>query len=201
MPSTTPSPASTDCVHSATIAELHQPPVEETLEDQLEEPQSPVVTYLPTGLRHRISFEITRTSKPLPSDHLNLNSTKLPKRSLTVLLAQAIAQLGPCSRDDLLLLPAFAKINPFVIERALLGATHQGLLKRTGNLPCRYNFKIANQDNPELSSPGIYQLDPLGPINRNCPDAIIERALASRPSLEIQWARMPHHTHAETSPA
>ncbi|MDP3520855.1 MAG: hypothetical protein Q8S02_09555 [Hydrogenophaga sp.] len=172
-----------------------------------EQPRNPAERFAaaiertPNGLRHRISNERAYAAPRLPAGvTIDLTSTTLPDQLLSITVTQAIAILGPCSRMDLQLLPLFAKVNPFVIERAMLNAAHHGLLKRTGSMPQRYNSRTENDD-PELTCPGIYQLDPLGPIDRSCTNATVKRALASRGPLEAIWSRFPAQSTTAVSKA
>lgn len=103
-------------------------------------------------------------------------------------LAQIIAECGACSRTDLHLIPALSRYSGFQLERALLTATHHGLLRRIGNIPSNHP-DAPPADDVDAEYPGIYDIEPLGPIDRSNPEATVRRALASRPPIELVWAR------------
>lgn len=103
-------------------------------------------------------------------------------------LALIISECGACCRADLQLIPALSRYSGFQIERALLTATHHGLLRRLGNIPSNHPDAPVTDD-PDVEYPGVYDVDPLGPIDRSSPEATVRRALASRPAIELVWSR------------
>lgn len=104
-----------------------------------------------------------------------------------------IKDCGACSRSDLGVIPALSRYSPFQLERALFTAEHHGLIRRIGSIPAHHP-DADNSDDPDTENPGIYDVDPLGLIDRNNPHDIIQRALARRTTLEVTWLTLGQAT-------
>jgi hypothetical protein len=128
-----------------------------------------------------------RLAKP---HHVDLKKKNQRFDCLYTAITQIIAQCGACCRADLGLLPTLALYTPFQIERALLTAEHHGLLRRVGSI-APHHPDAPTGDDPDAEMPGIYDIDPHGPIDRNNPDHTVARALASRPALDSSWLARP----------
>jgi hypothetical protein len=97
-------------------------------------------------------------------------------------LVQIIKDCGACSRLDLAMIPALSRYNAFIIERALDTAEYHGLIHRIGLV-----HPNAATEDPDTQPIGIYDIDPLGPIDRDNTQDTIRRALARRCTLELSW--------------
>lgn len=113
---------------------------------------------------------------------------------LYVTLYHMIKDCGACSRLDLSIIPALSRYSLFQLDRALLTAQHHGLLRRVGTLA-----PYKPEDDP-LLTPGVYDIDPLGLIDRTNSQAIIARAIAQRSPLEISWLSIAHSTSPSSKP-
>lgn len=97
-------------------------------------------------------------------------------------LVQIIQDCGACSRLDLAMIPALSRYNAFIIERALDTAEYHGLIRKIGLV-----HPNAAVEDPEAQPIGIYDIEPLGPIDRDDTQDTIRRALARRCTLELSW--------------
>jgi hypothetical protein len=122
--------------------------------------------------------------------HVNLKMKDQRFECLYTAITQIISQCGACCRADLGLLPSLSLYTPFQIERALLTAEHHGLLRRVGSIE-PHHPDAPTGDDPDAELPGIYDIDPHGPIDRSNPDQTVARALASRPALDTLWQVQP----------
>lgn len=100
-------------------------------------------------------------------------------------LVQIIQDCGACSRLDLAMIPALSRYNAFVIERALDTAEYHGLIRKVDLV----HPSAATEDH-DAQPMGIYDIDPLGPIDRGNAQDTIRRALARRCTLELSWFRV-----------
>lgn len=106
--------------------------------------------------------------------------------SLYCTVTRVIQDCGACSRSDLAMVPALSRYSTFQLERALLTAEHHGLIRRIGSIPPNHP-DAADTDDPDAEQPGIYDVDPLGIIDRSNAQDTIRRAMARRSPLEISW--------------
>lgn len=109
-------------------------------------------------------------------------------KSLYRAVSDAIQACGPCSRNDLALIPAFSQYSPWQLERALEAARLHGYLRLARSM--QRTQPEAPDDMPPQDADWamVFETDPAGPlINRTDTDALIRRSLAARQDIELLW--------------
>ena len=90
-------------------------------------------------------------------------------------IVQIIKVCGACSRLDLTMIPALSRYKAFIIERALDTAEYHGLDRMVGLM-----HPSAATEYPDAQPMGIYDIDPLSPIEHDDTQDSIRRALTLR---------------------